>query len=110
MVQNMVIGPTHVSFYQVDITEIGRDAIDRTGFFVTIEAPSHIGNGADSDIHLRSDNSWDDEAFIQFDPITLYPGAFTWPIPAVWFMRGDSSKHSMPGWNQVFTILDNNGT
>jgi hypothetical protein len=107
----IIIGPTNVSFYQVKLMEVGEDASNITGYFLTNTPPSHIGNGADVWFSLSQDNSWPidwDWAGLWGSPPPWSSGGFTWNIPARWKV-GNGSTNSMTGWNQIFSI-DANGT
>ncbi len=110
---NVFIKPTSVSFYRVQIMEIGQNASSISGYFLVNGAPSHIGHGADNPIQLAEDNSWPDHASsdVYSPPWTgsgWSGGGFTWVIPAVWWI-GNGPTNSMTGWNQVYT-LQGNGT
>jgi hypothetical protein len=110
------IGPTNVSFYRVQVMEVGEAASSLSGYFTTNNAPSHIGNGAGAWIQLDYDNHWlgDYDWAKSYDwspPWTgtnWSGGSYTWNIPAVWQI-GNGPTNSMNAWNQVHT-LNANGT
>jgi hypothetical protein len=54
----VVVAPTDVSFYNVRMLEVGRDATNITGYFTTHTPPSHIGHGADDWFKLDEKNQW----------------------------------------------------
>jgi hypothetical protein len=106
------IGPTNVSFYQVEIMEVGEDATNVTGSFTNVPVAdlSHINHGADRWVPLPEDNSLQDTATEPGPgPAPWYAGGYTWNIPARWRVEGTSVTNVMTGWNQVITI-DANGT
>jgi hypothetical protein len=112
----VIVGPTTVSFYRVQMLEVGRNATGMTGYFTngyysTNLPPSHIGSGADEWFQLGNDNSWpaawDNAGFWGF-PQPWSAGSFTWPIPAQWKI-GSGPTNNIAGWNQTCTI-DANGT
>jgi hypothetical protein len=111
------IGPTNVSFYAVQIKEVGEDATNVTGYFLFHAPPSHIGNGADAWISLDYDNHWLGDydwakssgwppPWSGAGPPGFSGGSYTWNIPAKWRVNG-GSEHEMKGWNQVHTLLGN---
>ena len=109
----IVVAPTDVSFYNVQLLEVGRDATNVTGYFTTHAPPSHIGHGADAWFKLDEENQW--PFFYDFinlgsadcpAPWTI-AGSFTWDIPAKWKVvsrLATSSEHTITGWNQIFSI------
>jgi len=108
----IIIGPTNVSFYNVQCVEVGTDASNITGYFLTNTPPSHIGNGADEWFQLDQANAWPDTwdwASSYGWPSPWSSGSYTWDIPAQWKVVGSSETNSMTGWNQVHSI-DANGT
>ena len=115
------IGPTSVSFYRVQIMEVGQNATNLSGYFTPNNAPSHIGNGADVWIDLDYDNHWKDTGGVTRDWVTSYGwpppwygsgwfgGSYTWVIPALWRVVGTTNQTSMAGWSQVHQ-LSSDGT
>jgi hypothetical protein len=109
------IGPTNVSFYQVEIMEVGEIATNATGYFANTNTwPAnrldHSQHGANEWIPLGFDNSvGSDQAGSGPCSPPWSPGNFTWPIPADWKVGVDGSTNSMIGWSQNFTI-DASGT
>jgi hypothetical protein len=111
------IGPTNVSFYRVQVMEVGENATNTSGYFTPNNAPSHIGNGADAWIDLDYDNHWKGD--YDWPRSSGWPppwygsgwsgGSYTWNIPALWRISGTSKTNSMTGWNQVHD-LGPNGT
>jgi hypothetical protein len=104
------IGPTNVSFYRVQVMEVGEDATAVSGYFTNHTPPSHIGSGADVWITpIGQDNSW--PASYDWARSTGWPspwsdGGYTWIIAALWRV-GNGPTNSMTGWNQVHTIYAN---
>ncbi len=109
----VVVAPTDVSFYNVRMLEVGRNATNITGYFTTHAPPSHIGHGADDWFKLDEKNQWppdyDYAALGSTDcpaPWTI-AGSFTWEIPAKWKVvigPTSSGEHTITGWNQIFSI------
>jgi transglutaminase-like putative cysteine protease len=104
----VIVGPTTVSFYRVQIVEVGENATNIKGYFTTHAPPSHIGHGADIWLPLDYDNSWPDRVHLYDYPAPWTPGSFEWNIPSKWRV-GTGTEKSMTGWNQVFSI-EGNGT
>ena len=106
----VVIGPTNVSFYQVEMTEVGQNATNCIGYFLWVNPPPpHIPRDW---VPLNPANQWADEAKIRghhVAPPWSNGGRFEWPIPAQWRIGATGSTNTMPGWNQVFD-LDADGT
>ena len=102
------IGPRTVSFYNVRCVEVGRDAVNATGYWVTNQPPSHIGNGADEWFSLDFENRWPqewDKAMIIGIPSPWFEGGdFEWPIPAKWTVAGSGKEKEMMGWTQKFEL------
>jgi len=101
----VVIGPTNVSFYQVQIVEVGRDATNCFGYFVVNPPSPHTPKPW---AFLNPANQWADEAKISGSHVTppwYSGGRFEWPIPAQWRIGSNGPPNSMTtGWNQVFDI------
>lgn len=104
----VVIGPTNVSFYRVQCVEVGQNATNCTGYWLTNAAPSHIGNGADVWFPLDQANywppTWDHAASGSVAPPWYNGGSYEWPIPANWRIDAAGSTNSMTGWNQLFEL------
>jgi hypothetical protein len=105
------IGPMNVSFYQVQIMEVGQDASGTNGYFVFHTPPNHDDDhGANQPIYLGYDNHWlgDDWATSYGWAPPWYAsgwigGSYTWNIPAVWSV-GTGQTNPLSGWNQVHTL------
>ena len=108
MKQHAIVGPTNVSFYKVQICEVGMDATNSTGYFQCNPPPSHnSSNGANRWIPLNPANQWEDFATIRGSyvaPPWQGGGSFEWPIPALWRIGSTGNTNSMIGWNQLFEI------
>lgn len=113
---NVFIAPTNVSFYRVQMQEIGKNASEKSGYFNTHTPLSHIGNGADvwhpiGYNNLIGDNM--DNCFYAGSNILPSPwtpgGSFTWEIPALWRVGSTGATNSLSWSDQVFT-LSANGT
>ena len=107
----VIMAPTDVSFYKVQMLEVGEDASNISGYFLDYQQLSHKGNGADVWFNLDQKNQWPESW--DYATLTGWPspwtkfGSFTWNIPAKWKVNnstGISSEHSIAGWNQVFSI------
>lgn len=107
----VVVAPTDVSFYNVQMLEVGQAATGISGYF-TVHAPiSHVGHGADIWFKLDEENHW--PSSWDYAELTNWPapwdqsGAFTWNIPAKWKVVNPGvtpTEHTIAGWNQVFSI------
>ena len=107
----VVVAPIDVSFYNVQMLEVGENASNVTGYFLDHPQLSHIGNGADVWFDLDEENQW--PSSWDYANLTNWPspwdkdGGFTWNIPAKWKVvnsTGTSPEHTITGWNQVFSI------
>ena len=114
------VAPLNVSFYRVQVIEVGEDASSVNGYFTVHTPPSHIGNGADTPIQLNEDNSWDPNydwakssgwpsPWASSGPPPYSGGSYTWDIPARWQVGAAGQTNTMTGWNQVHS-LDASGT
>jgi hypothetical protein len=107
---NVVIGPTNVSFYAVQILEVGEDASSVSGYFNDHPPPSHKNNGADVWQPIGQNNlvgNGFDNAFrygLDVMPSPWSPGGgFTWHVPVLWEV-GSGTTNSLTSWDQVFTL------
>ena len=102
----VVIGPSDVSFANVDFKEIEEEATDLEGDFYTfgIKPPHHPADWG----RLDARNSWIDQTcYITQAPLR---GSFKWPIPAKWRIHGKTNEHLMKnGWDQRM-LISSNGT
>jgi len=117
MYMDVVLQPTNVSFYRVEMMEPSESATG-TGYFANNPPQHGSPQGA---------NAWhpvDYSNKVLGPPIDLFDhaadaygwpvgvsGTYTWPIHPVWRVgAGDTKTNSLAGWtSQVFT-LSNNGT
>lgn len=103
---NLVIwvAPTSVSFYRVNIMEVGEDATNISGYF-TQWTPQQLHHfTADHWSQLNAVNQFQDNAYLSLDPSSWSAGSYMWNIPARWQVTGSGMTNSMSGWNQVFSI------
>ncbi len=108
----VVVAPVDVSFYNVQMLEVGKPASNITGNYFIIHPPiSHVGHGADVWFKLDEKNQWPsnwDQANLTNWPSPWNDaGGFEWDIPAKWKVvnsTGTSAEHTIAGWNQVFSI------
>lgn len=106
----VVVGPTNVSFYKVQIKEVGSAATNCTGWWVTNTPPPHdLVAGADRWIPLDAENAWRDHAAWSMPVPPGASGHFEWPIPARWRVGNNGTEQDMTGWLQEID-LDTNGT
>ena len=112
---NITIGPTNVSFYKVQMLEVGYDATDVTGYFTNHWPASHKTSGADLPHWIGYDNVVGDNmdnCFYAGNGVLPSPwppgGSFKWPIPAVWRV-GFGLTNPLPWSDQTFS-LDPDGT
>jgi hypothetical protein len=116
MLLNMFVGPTSVSFYRVQILEVGENA-NVTGYFTDTNLfttdPSYFLRHQPNPYftYMGQNNSWMDWCWS--DPNAMQPpwspGTNTWVIPVKWKVAESLITNSITGWNQVFTI-DSSGT
>ena len=104
----VLISPTIVSFYRVQIYEVGENASEKTGYFLTNGAISHINHGANHWTQLSESNWFWDSCSLEDLPQPWSSGSFKWNIPVWWKIDGGQTNE-MPGWNQLFW-LDSSGT
>ena len=105
------IGPTNVSFYNVQIMEVGEDASSIQGYFTNTYFTSDLLEHSTADFWFPIEdatNSWTDTCWNPISPQFGSPpqwssGSFTWVIPAKWRVGFDTVTNSMAGWNEVFT-------
>ena len=112
MLVNLYIAPTSVSFYRVQILEVGLDATNVTGYFTNYPAEYLVHEPNTNFTFLLADNSWQDKCWEgpeQPPPPAWSSGSYKWIIPAKWSLSPSTVTNSMTGWDQVFTI-DSNGT
>ncbi len=119
MHQNVWIAPTSVSFYRVQMMEVGEDASGNTGYFAygvnpeyfTTSDLSHKNHGAGHWFGPLSENnefSDDCSSGPWFQPWEG-GGGFTWNIPVCWKIGDNGQTNSIAGWNQIFS-MDASGT
>jgi hypothetical protein len=118
----LIFPPTNVSFYRVQMMEIGMVATDATGWFHrNPDMWTHDKKfGADTPFPLASatiesvlkdlvamptPRSW--LARLRSSPWKA--GTMTWPIPAVWWVDGDTITNSLP-WSDQHFSLTSDGT
>ena len=117
---NVYIAPTSVSFYRVQIMEVGENATNNTGFWAYDASPNYYSTNdlrhgtADAwTTPLNSDNSLpngDTCGTPAFLPPWAGGGGMTWPIPAKWKVGNNGTTNDLSGWsNQVF-FMDASGT
>jgi hypothetical protein len=115
---NVVMQPTTVSFYRVEMLEIGEDPTNVTGYFTNHWPLSHdLGTKANTWHPVDQNNLIDasggmDTCAYYGNPLMPWPwspgGQFTWPIPAIWSIGG-VTNNPLQWSDQIFT-LDSRGT
>jgi hypothetical protein len=110
--------PTTVSFYRVQMIEIGENATAVTGYFTSHWPLAHDFNAQADHWHPVDQNNLIDEASkmdtCRYSGNNLMPspwspgGQFTWPIPAFWSVGGGPTN-TLTWSDQVFK-LDASGT
>jgi len=105
------VGPTNVSFYRVQLMEVGQAATNVQGYFLNPAhpAPPHdYAHLADHfDIQLGYDNSWPAGYDWATSPVFLpswSDGQFTWHIPAKWKIDTGPTNDLAGSWDQVFSL------
>ena len=116
MYLDIVLQPTTVSFYQLEIIEPAEATTGITGYFTNHTPPTHAGNGADEWHPVGCDNKVYSPPYNYFDHANSYgwpigvSGSFTWPINPLWRVVGDSATHSLSGWTDQIMTLSTDGT
>ena len=106
----VVVGSTHVSFYKVQIKEVGREATNCTGWWAThAPQPHNAETGAGIWIPLNENNFWQDHVVGNLSVQEGAAGHFEWEIPALWKVMESETEHVMTGWLQEFD-LESTGT
>jgi len=103
------VAPTNVSFYRLNIMEVGEDATNITGYFSQWTPQQLHHSTAEHWTLLNQKNQFIDVAGSGNLPAPYSAGGYRWDIPARWQVVGSGVTNSMNGWNQVFSI-DPSGT
>ena len=103
------IAPTSVSFYRVNIMEVGTDATNISGYFSQWTPQQLHHNTADHWVGLNYPNQFYDGAGSYSNPPPWSAGGYSWDIPAKWQVIDSGATNSMNGWNQAVSI-DASGT
>jgi hypothetical protein len=116
---HVVMAPTDVSLYKVQIMEVGQPASSVSNYFVGIAPPHDTAHLANQWYQLNEDNSWkgvDDHAYSgPWAPSTMNPpswapgGGYTWLIPVDWKVGDSAPTHRISGWSQTHS-LSSDGT
>jgi glucodextranase-like protein len=110
---DVLMQPTTVSFYRVEVMEPSEATTGITGYFVDHPPPSHAGNGADKWHGVACGNLITD---IDFDHAESHgwlvgqAGGYTWPIHPIWHTLDSADTHSLSGWTDQVHILGSDGT
>jgi hypothetical protein len=116
MRMDVVLQPTNVSFYRVEIEEPTASATNLQGYFINHAPPDHSeDHGAGvwhpvvcNPVNLVVDGVFD-HASSDAWPIGQ-GGAYTWPIKPLWRIAGDTTTHSLSGWTDQVHTLYSDGT
>lgn len=115
MMIDLWLPPTNVSFYRVEIVEVGEVSTNAKGYFANTNVwPSwkldHRLCGAGTWVPVGMDNHvGTDTANSGTCPTPWADGHFSWPIPGGWRVVGDTPTNNLPWSDQDFTI-NTNGT
>ena len=116
---NVVMAPTFVSFYKVEVLEVGTNASSISGYYADpynytnppVQLAHNNASLANQWYPLRDDNSWPygDDAFWYGDKppwsTNGYSGGkFTWVIPGLWKIGSGKTNSIASGWDQKFTL------
>ena len=118
MTLNVYIAPTDVSFYRVDIMEVGENAINNMGFWAYDSSPNYYST---NDLRHSTADVWapplsetntlpDNCGTPGYLPPWVGGGGFTWPIPARWRVDGDVTTNTLNNWSDEVFSMDPNGT
>ena len=110
--------PMNVSFYNVMGMEIGMTSEDATGWFAN-HPETWVHVGADIPFPLDSEESTIMNN-THLDPVAMetprtiaevfgggilpLDGTMTWPVPAVWWVKGDAKHNPLPWSDQHFSV------
>lgn len=111
---NVVLGPTNVSFYRVQIFEVGQPASGIWGQYFSDHPPGPHDFDAGADHWRPVDYANLIDIGAQFDTCSYWGsqnlpgppwsgGGFTWHIPALWSIGGGRTN-SLPWSDQVFSL------
>jgi hypothetical protein len=108
----VVMAPTNVSLYRVQIMEVPAGPTNLQGYFSIYGAPPHDAlHRAGQWYQLGQDNSWPGNDHASSD-VYGQPwsgtgwsgGSFTWHIPVAWKVDY-GPQYLLDGWDQSFTLL-----
>ena len=108
MLVNLYIAPTSVSFYRVQILEVGLDATNVTGYFTNYPANDLVHKPNPNFTFLLADNSWPDKCWEgpeQAPPPAWSSGSYKWIIPAKWSLSPSTVTNSMTGWIKYSRLI-----
>lgn len=114
MRMDVVLQPTNVSFYRVQIIEPAANATNKQGCFTNTVPPNHDqDHGAGAWHAAASSNLVVDGVF---DHASSYgwsigqAGSYTWPISPFWRVVGSTDSHALSGWTDQVHSLASDGT
>ena len=114
MHMNVVLQPTTVSFYQVEMEEPSATATTTEYFNLHPPHDHDYDRGADHWHRVDYNNLVDDGDFDHAWDAWGWPigvaGTYTWPIHPVWRIVGGSKTNSLNGWTEQKFTLSSNGT
>jgi hypothetical protein len=106
----ITVGPTNVSFENVEVLEVPGPASSITGYFTNYPATNLVHQPNPNWIQLNNLNQWADSAAFWGYPKPWYQGGFQWVIPVQWRVVGTTNIGNLPNRLQVFSINGTNGS
>ena len=106
----ITVGPTTVSFANVEVLEVPGPATTVTGYFTNYPAANLVHKPNPNWIQLNEANLWADTAAFSGYPKPWYAGGFQWVIPVQWRVVGTTNVGNLPNRLQVFSINGTNGS
>ena len=99
------IGPTNVSFYRVNVMEVGEDATNIWGFYSQWTPQQLHHNTADHWTLLNQANQLYDHAAFAAGGLSVWgAGGYDWDIPERWQVIGSGATNSMTGCYTTYSI------
>jgi hypothetical protein len=110
MYTDLTVGPTSVSFGNVEWLEVPGPPTNIHGYFKNYPGLYHHPNPSWLRWNEKNTSIWDHANLFRW-PKPWSPGGFTWAIPNKWRVAAEGGDgHVFQTVNQVFTMHDNKGT
>ena len=106
----ITVGPTNVSFANVEMLEVPGPASSVTGYFTNYAAANLAHHPNPDWIQLNNLNQWGDSAAFYNWGKPWYAGGYQWVIPVQWRVVGTTNVGNLPNRLQVFSINGTNGS